>query len=116
MQAGGCRGKPCQNEAVWKQFRISNFEIQLSNLNQMATKESVSNVILRQGILPLYFNADETVSVEVLRAIHKAGIKAVEYTNRGEAALRNFRRLVTVRNNEMSGMLLGIGTIKSSQE
>ena len=82
----------------------------------MVSKERVRDVIVEQGILPLYFNADEVVSVEVLRAIYKAGIKAVEYTNRGEAALRNFRRLVTVRNNEMSGMLLGIGTIKSSQE
>ena len=45
-------------------------------------------------MLPLYFNADETVSVEVLRAIYKAGIKAVEYTNRGEAALKNFKKLV----------------------
>ena len=79
----------------------------------MSTKEQITNVIIEQGILPLYFNPDETVSIEVLRAIYKAGIKAVEYTNRGDAALANFKKMVQVRNNEMPGLLLGVGTIKS---
>jgi len=79
----------------------------------MANKQSVTGVILQQGILPLYFNPDETVSVEVLRAIYRAGIKAVEYTNRGEAALNNFKKLVRTKNAEMPGMLLGVGTVKN---
>jgi len=79
----------------------------------MSTKEQITNVIIEQGILPLYFNPDETVSIEVLRAIYKAGIKAVEYTNRGDAALANFKKMVLERNSEMPGLLLGVGTIKS---
>ena len=67
-------------------------------------------------MLPLYFNADETVSIEVLRAIYKAGVKAVEYTNRGEAALKNFAKMVEIRNAEMPGILLGVGTIKNLQQ
>src|SRR5205809_3629125 len=90
-------------------------KFQVSTPQIMTAKKDVTNVILQQGILPLYFNADETVSIEVLRAIHKAGIKAVEYTNRGEAALRNFKKMVGVRNIEMQDMLLGGGTIKSLQ-
>lgn len=82
----------------------------------MATKQSITDLIIQQGILPLYFNADETVSVEVLRAIHRAGIKAVEYTNRGEAALNNFKKLVEVRNKEMQGVMLGVGTIKNLKD
>ncbi|HMG67521.1 MAG TPA: hypothetical protein VK588_07540 [Chitinophagaceae bacterium] len=82
----------------------------------MVSISNVTNSILQQGILPLFFNADETVSVEVLRAIHRAGIKAVEYTNRGEAALKNFRKLVETRDVEMQGMLLGIGTIKNVEQ
>jgi 2-dehydro-3-deoxyphosphogluconate aldolase/(4S)-4-hydroxy-2-oxoglutarate aldolase len=77
------------------------------------TQEQVIATITGQGILPLYFNPDETVSIEVLRAIYRAGIKAVEYTNRGEAALSNFKKMVEVRNNEMKGLLLGVGTVKS---
>lgn len=82
----------------------------------MITSTQVTDVIVQQGILPLYFNADETVSIEVLRAIYKAGIKAVEYTNRGEAALNNFKKMVQVRNNEMKGLLLGVGTIKNLEQ
>ena len=79
-------------------------------------KQQVVNTIIEQGILPLYFNADEQVSVDILKAIYKAGIKAVEYTNRGEAALKNFKNLVEVRNAEMPGLLLGVGTIKNLQQ
>lgn len=82
----------------------------------MATKREVTEVILQQGMLPLYFNADETVSIEVLKAVYRAGIKAIEYTNRGEAALANFKKLVALRNESMPGLLLGIGTIKNLQQ
>lgn len=79
-------------------------------------KQKATDFIVSQGILPLYFNADETVSIEILRAIYRAGIKAVEYTNRGEAALSNFKKMVEVRNAEMKDMLLGVGTIKNLQQ
>ncbi len=75
--------------------------------------EKATDAIVNQGMLPLYFNADDQVSVDVLRAIYRAGIKAVEYTNRGEAALRNFKKMIEVRNAEMQDMQLGIGTIKN---
>lgn len=82
----------------------------------MADKQVAIDMIVEQGILPLYFHADEMVSVEVLRAIHRAGIKAVEYTNRGQAALNNFKKLVKVKSSEMPDMLLGVGTIKNLQQ
>jgi 2-dehydro-3-deoxyphosphogluconate aldolase/(4S)-4-hydroxy-2-oxoglutarate aldolase len=82
----------------------------------MPDKKLISDRIVQQGILPLYFHADETVSVEVLRAIFKAGIRAVEYTNRGDAALNNFKKLVEVKNSEMPEMFLGVGTIKTLQQ
>lgn len=66
-------------------------------------------------MLPLYFNSSEEVSLEVLKAIYRAGIKAVEYTNRGDAALANFKKMVALRNAEMPGLLLGVGTIKNMQ-
>jgi len=79
----------------------------------MTKIQLVTDAILNQGVLPLYYNADETVTLEILRALYKAGIRAVEYTSRGEAALKNFTKMVEVRNAEMSDMLLGIGTIKN---
>jgi 2-dehydro-3-deoxyphosphogluconate aldolase/(4S)-4-hydroxy-2-oxoglutarate aldolase len=82
----------------------------------MTKTQQITDAIVQQGILPLYFNPDETVSVEVLRAIYRAGIKAVEYTNRGDEALNNFIRMTVVRNAEMPGLLLGVGTIKNLKE
>ena len=74
-----------------------------------------SDAIVKQGMLPLYFNSSEEVSLDVLKAIYRAGVKAVEYTNRGDAALANFKKMVTLRNAEMPGLLLGVGTIKNMQ-
>ncbi|SDD13741.1 bifunctional 4-hydroxy-2-oxoglutarate aldolase/2-dehydro-3-deoxy-phosphogluconate aldolase [Niabella drilacis] len=81
----------------------------------MAVQQTIDTIIA-QGMLPLYFNADEAVSTEVLRALYKAGVKAVEYTNRGAAAFSNFKKLVAVRDQEMQGLLLGIGTVKNLQD
>jgi 2-dehydro-3-deoxyphosphogluconate aldolase/(4S)-4-hydroxy-2-oxoglutarate aldolase len=82
----------------------------------MNNPQQIADAIIAQGMLPLYFNADKTVSIHVLRAIYKAGIKAVEYTNRGEAALVNFTAMVKVKTLEMPDMLLGVGTIKNLQQ
>lgn len=78
--------------------------------------QSVSDAIVNQGILPLYFNASEEVTLDILRSIYRAGIKAVEYTNRGAAALENFKKMVEIRDAEMPDLLLGIGTIKNVEQ
>ena len=78
--------------------------------------QKITDAIIQQGMLPLYYNEDENVTIEVLRAIYRGGIKAVEYTSRGDAALRNFTKMIDVRNAEMPDLLLGIGTIKNVQQ
>ncbi len=79
----------------------------------MDVKNELLKLIPEQGILPLYFYKDTEVSLEVLRALFKSGIRAVEYTNRGEAALQNFKKMREVCDTELKGMYLGIGTIKN---
>jgi 2-dehydro-3-deoxyphosphogluconate aldolase/(4S)-4-hydroxy-2-oxoglutarate aldolase len=79
-------------------------------------KSEILQLTLQQGVLPLYFNKDEEVSIAVLKALYEAGIRTVEYTNRGEAALKNFKALRKVCNTELSGMYLGIGTIKNGEQ
>lgn len=78
--------------------------------------QNTIDTILKQGILPLYFNTDEIISLAILRALYKAGIKAVEYTNRGPEAIANFKKMVAIRDLEMPEMLLGIGTIKNIEQ
>jgi 2-dehydro-3-deoxyphosphogluconate aldolase / (4S)-4-hydroxy-2-oxoglutarate aldolase len=80
----------------------------------MEKKEELLKRIPEQGILPLYFYKDAEVSIEVLKALYKAGIRMVEYTNRGEAALQNFKKMRDVRDKELKDLYLGIGTIKNA--
>ena len=65
--------------------------------------------------MPLFFHQEEEVSVNILRALYAAGVKTIEYTNRGEAALRNFAKLREVCDKELGGMYLGVGTIKDAK-
>jgi len=81
----------------------------------MSKTQRITDAIIQQGMLPLYFNSSDEVSLDVLKAIYRAGVKAVEYTNRGDAALANFKKMVALRNAEMPGLLLGVGTIKNMQ-
>jgi 2-dehydro-3-deoxyphosphogluconate aldolase/(4S)-4-hydroxy-2-oxoglutarate aldolase len=81
----------------------------------LSNTQQIADAIVKQGMLPLYFNSSEEVSLDVLKAIYRAGVKAVEYTNRGDAALANFKKMVALRNAEMPGLLLGVGTIKNMQ-
>lgn len=79
----------------------------------MDKKHELLKLIPEQGVLPLYFFEDTEVSLQVLKALYKAGIRAVEYTNRGKAALANFQQIRGLCNSELPGMYLGIGTIKN---
>jgi 2-dehydro-3-deoxyphosphogluconate aldolase/(4S)-4-hydroxy-2-oxoglutarate aldolase len=80
----------------------------------MDKKSELLQLIPQQGILPLYFYKDTDVSIQVLKALFNAGIRTVEYTNRGEAALKNFKEMRRVCDTELKGMYLGVGTIKDS--
>lgn len=81
----------------------------------MGKKDVLLALIPQQGILPLYFDKDSMVSIEVLKALYSAGIRAVEYTNRGQAALQNFKAMRRICDTELKGMYLGIGTIKNGE-
>ena len=83
-------------------------------LNAISRKTEILNLIQQQGVLPLFFYKDAQVSIEVLRALYSAGIRSVEYTNRGEAALANFKEMRKVCDEELKGMYLGVGTIKNA--
>lgn len=82
----------------------------------MNNKQIVINSILSQRMLPLFFYEDTQVSIEITKTLYKAGIRVLEYTNRGEAALKNFAALKGLQQKEMPEMHLGIGTIKTVSE
>ena len=82
----------------------------------MQTKESALNAIVEQGLLPLFFYENPEVSLEVVKTLYQAGIRTLEYTNRGPAALENFKFLKQELSELYPDLHLGIGTIKNTQE
>jgi 2-dehydro-3-deoxyphosphogluconate aldolase / (4S)-4-hydroxy-2-oxoglutarate aldolase len=82
----------------------------------MKIKKAVLNCILTQGILPLFYYEDAEVSLEVIRTLYKAGVRVIEYTNRGKHAYENFKVLTKALNKEMPDMYLGVGTVKNVSE
>jgi len=78
-------------------------------------KEKALELLLEQKLLPLYYHEDSATCLKVLDALYAAGIRMVEYTNRGEQALRNFKELKKHSDRNLEGMLLGIGTIKTKK-
>jgi 2-dehydro-3-deoxyphosphogluconate aldolase/(4S)-4-hydroxy-2-oxoglutarate aldolase len=80
----------------------------------MDKRTEITAAIKSQGLLPLYFHPDAETSIGVLKALYDAGCRAVEYTNRGEQALKNFERLRKTCDATMQGMFLAAGTIKDA--
>ncbi len=81
----------------------------------MHRKQITTELLLNQKLLPLYYHESAAISVDLLQALYNAGIKLIEYTNRGENALQNFTVLKSAAEN-MPGMQLGIGTIKNKEQ
>ena len=82
----------------------------------MDQKKPALDLIIEQGLVPLYFHPDKDVSVHVMRALYNAGVRIIEYTNRGKPALENFLHLRKIADKELPGLQLGAGTIKSKKD
>lgn len=80
------------------------------------SKEEILAALLEQGLLPLFYLDSKEESAAILTALYRAGVRVFEYTNRGPAALENFKHLIALKNETMPDLQLGIGTVKSVQE
>ncbi|WP_353135266.1 bifunctional 4-hydroxy-2-oxoglutarate aldolase/2-dehydro-3-deoxy-phosphogluconate aldolase [Pseudopedobacter sp.] len=81
----------------------------------MINKEGILDIIIEQGMLPLFYHEDKNLSLDVIKTLYDAGVRTLEYTNRGPAALENFKFLKE-NTKSLEGFYLGIGTIKTAKE
>jgi 2-dehydro-3-deoxyphosphogluconate aldolase/(4S)-4-hydroxy-2-oxoglutarate aldolase len=82
------------------------------------SKFSQDEIIQRvesDGFVPLFTHIDEDVCKSVLRASYEAGIRLFEFTNRNSNSFDIFIALRKYCDQELPGMVLGIGTIKNAQ-
>ncbi len=82
----------------------------------MSKEQQALQLVLEQKLVPLYYHDDAEVCEGVLKALYDGGIRAVEFTNRGENALDNFIALRKMTGSAMREMQLGIGTIKTAAD
>ena len=82
----------------------------------MDKQQHAKGLIIQQGVLPLFYHADDKVSIAIVKALYQAGIRAIEYTNRGENALENFVAIKKYAAEELPGLECGIGTVKTKQD
>ena len=73
------------------------------------------DAIRETGLVPVFYNPDIETAKNVVLACHKAGVRAFEFTNRGDAALEVFKALVPFVEKECPGMILGIGSISNAR-
>ncbi len=82
----------------------------------MKQPEKIIATIKVQGIIPLFYHDEFEVSIKVVDALYNAGIRVVEYTNRGSKALSNFKELLHTKNKQWPDLILSAGTIKSAEQ
>jgi 2-dehydro-3-deoxyphosphogluconate aldolase/(4S)-4-hydroxy-2-oxoglutarate aldolase len=82
----------------------------------MPAKNAIIDSIYDQGMLPMFYHDDFDISLKTITTLFSAGVRVIEYTNRGNQALRNFTQLHQVLQAVCPGILLGIGTIKTITE
>ena len=75
--------------------------------------ENIISIIKEQGVIPLFYHDDAEVSIEIVQALYIAGIRVVEYTNRGSKAIDNFKALLKIRDKQWPELILTAGTVKT---
>jgi len=75
------------------------------------SKLQVIQTMKETGMVPVFYNSDIETSKKVLKACYDGGVKAFEFTNRGDFAQEVFGELVKYANKELPGMMLGIGSV-----
>jgi 2-dehydro-3-deoxyphosphogluconate aldolase/(4S)-4-hydroxy-2-oxoglutarate aldolase len=81
----------------------------------MHSSDTVKKHILNEKLIPLFYEDDLEVCINVVEALYKGGVRTIEFTHRGPKALDNFKALVAKKQN-LPGLMLGIGTIKNTYD
>ncbi len=74
-------------------------------------KMQVIATMASTGMVPVFYHKDIEVATNVLKACYDGGVRAFEFTNRGDFAQDVFASLVKFAAKECPDMILGIGSI-----
>ena len=75
------------------------------------SKIATLSAIVSTGIVPVFYHQCSQTAKDVLKACYDGGIRAFEFTNRGEFAHEVFAELSKFAAAECPGMVLGAGSV-----
>ena len=75
------------------------------------TKIEVLSTMQLTGMVPVFYNADLEVAKQVVKACYEGGVRAFEFTNRGDFAHEIFGSLNKWAAKECPDMILGVGSV-----
>ena len=75
------------------------------------SKLEVLSTFKQTGMVPVFYNADVEVAKQVVKACYEGGVRAFEFTNRGDFAHEVFGELSRWVAVECPDMVLGAGSI-----
>jgi 2-dehydro-3-deoxyphosphogluconate aldolase/(4S)-4-hydroxy-2-oxoglutarate aldolase len=75
------------------------------------SKLQVLGAMSGTGMVPVFYHKDAEVAKQVMKACYEGGVRAFEFTNRGDFAQEVFAELVKWAAKECPDMILGIGSI-----
>lgn len=75
------------------------------------SKIQVLAAMKETGLVPVFYHADIEVAKNIVKACYNGGIRAFEFTNRGDFAHEVFGELVKFAAKECPDMIMGIGSI-----
>ena len=75
------------------------------------SKIQVLSAMQSTGLVPVFYSSDIEISKKVVKACYEGGVRAFEFTNRGDFAHEVFRDLVKYAAKECPEMIMGIGSI-----
>lgn len=74
-------------------------------------KMQVLDAIVSTGMVPVYYNKDVEIAKQVVKACYEGGVRAFEFTNRGDFAHEVFAELIKFAAKECPELVLGVGSI-----
>lgn len=74
-------------------------------------KMQVLDAIVSTGMVPVYYNKDVEIAKLVVKACYEGGVRAFEFTNRGDFAHEVFAELIKFAAKECPELVLGVGSI-----
>ena len=74
-------------------------------------KIAVLNKIQSTGIVPVFYNSDVEIAKQVVKACYEGGVRAFEFTNRGDFAHEVFAEVVKYAAVECPEMAVGVGSV-----